>query len=203
MSISETIPVGSPVVGAVRRIRPADLPALPTVAPGQLWLVELPIATSAPCASARHAVDGANVIVYDRALAERLADLLPLGSYAEAAPSDDGVGDRAVLRCVGFARDGWSVVRLLPARLPQRARGRRLRDLVDELASAGVPGALPVVLLAESGDGIRERADTRLDRLGETVATYSGDTQLTILIDAFGAAAGARLQAIAANGPAG
>jgi hypothetical protein len=203
VSISEIIPAEQSVGTAPRgHRRLAALPALPDIAPGQLWLVELPTASGAPSTPASHAVDGANVVIYDRALAEWLAASLPLGTYAEPAPAATGLGDAAASRCVRFARDGWSVARLLPARLPQRERARRVRDVVDELVAAKVSGALPVSVLAEIG-GVAERTDTRLDRLTDTVATYGRDARLTIVIGAFAAGAAARLHAVAANGLAG
>jgi hypothetical protein len=203
VSISEIIPAATSAHPALRR-RPvaALLPTLPAVAPGQLWLVEAPAAKGVLSASARHALDGANVVIYDRAFGARLAQLLPLGTYAELAPASAGAGDAAAPRCVRFARDGWSVVRLMPPRLPQRDRARRIRDFVDEFTAAKAPGALPVRVLAEAAYGIREEADTSLDRLADTVATYSRDTRLAIVIDAFGGGA-TMLQAVAGNGLAG
>jgi hypothetical protein len=177
----------------------AALPTLPDIAPGQLWLVEAPAADGAPSAPVRHAIDGANVVIYDRALARHL--VLPLGTYAEPAPEADRSGAAAAQRCVRFARDGWSVVRLLPSRLPSRERTAEVRDFVAELAAAKVPGGLRVTVVAEGADGIAERTETSLDRLGATVATYGRDTTLAIVIDAFAGRGAA--PAIVANGLAG
>jgi siroheme synthase len=173
---------------------------LPQIAPGQLWLVEAPAVKEEPSAPARHALDGANVVIYDRMLGTRLAHALPLGTYAEPAP-EHGSG-AAASRCVSFARDGWSVVRLMPPRLAQRDRARRIREVVAELAAARVPGLRPVTVLAEAACGIREETATTLDRLADTVATYDHDTRLAIVIDAFGGGA-AGLPPVAANGLAG
>lgn len=199
MSISEIFHAASNVRSAsAPRPQPAatHLPTLPEIGAGQLWLIEAPVAKGAPSAPLRHALDGANVVIYDRALAVRLAPSFPLGTYAE--PAADG----AAGRCVRFARDGWSVVRLMPPRLPQRERVRRVRDFVDELAAAKVPGALPVTVLAEAAYGIREATETRLDQLADTVATFARDTRLAIVVVAFAGGA-ARPQAVAANGLAG
>jgi hypothetical protein len=185
------------------RLAPVVLPIFPDIVPGQLWLVEAPAAKGAPSAPVRHALDGANVVIYDRVLTGRLVYSLPLGTYAEPAAATDGAGDSAASRCVRFARDGWSVARLMPPRQPQRDRVRRIREFSDELIAARLPGSLPVRVMAEAAYGIREETDTRLDRLADTVATYSRDTRLAIVIDAFGGASGVGLQAVAGNGLAG
>jgi hypothetical protein len=193
VSVSEIFP-SAPLARSGPRHRPPPVPkALPEIASGQLWLVEAAAVKAEPSASARHAIDGANVVIYDRALAARLGNSFPLGTYAEPA----AIGDGAAARCIRFARDGWSVVRLMAPRLPHRDRVRRIRDI-----AAKVPAASPVRVLAEAAYGIREEADTTLDRLADAVATFDRDTRLTIVIDAFvGAAAASR--AGAANGLAG
>jgi len=172
------------------------LPRFPAIQPGQIWLIE-PQAASGPCR--HHAVDGANVVIYDRALSDRMAQALPLGTYAEPAPE---LPAAAAARCVSFARDGWSVARLLPARLPQRERGARVRSLVDALAASLVPGGLAVRVFAEAKDGICETPATRLDDLARLVASYPRDARLTIVVDALDAGA-AHPHAVAANGLAG
>ena len=126
---------------------------------------------------------------------------LPLGTYAEPAPDGATAGDAAAARCVRFARDGWSVVRLMPPRLPQRDRARHIRGIVDALIAAKVPGILPVRIMAEATYGIREEAATSLDRLADTVATFDRDTRLAIVVDAFAGGAGGLYAA--ANGLAG
>jgi len=199
VSIAEIIPAAGFAGPTTRRLgaRVAQ-PALPAIAPGQIWLIELP-ADGALAAPLRRALDAANVVIYDRALADAVARLLPLGAYAEPASGQEG----AASRCVRFARDGWSVARLLPARLPQRERTRRVQDVVDELAAAKVAGGLAVAVLAESADGVRERIEARFDDLASLVASHPRDTNLAIVIEAFGGAAAAQLHAVAANGLAG
>ena len=202
MSISEILPAEPITIRPVRRRpTPPALPTLPDIAPGQLWLVEAPAVKGAPSTPARHALDGANVVIYDRALAGRLAFSFPLGTYAE--PASESPDDAVAVRCVRFARDGWSVARLMAPRLPQRERVLRIRAFADALAAARVPGSQPVRVLAEAAYGFREETDTRLDRLADTVATYDRDTRLAIVIDAFDGGASAGLQAVAGNGLAG
>jgi hypothetical protein len=200
VSISEIIP-SNYIATPPRRPRLGAAPAaLPAITPGQLWLIELPVDGAAP-ASVRHALDGVNVVIYDRALAGAVAEALPFGSYAEPASTQS---DAIAARCVRFARDGWSVARLMPACVSQRERTRRVQDVVDELAAARVAGRLPVSILAETADGIEERYEARFDDLAAIVDSHPGDTLLAIVIDAFGdAVAPARLHAVAGNGLAG
>jgi hypothetical protein len=181
-----------------RRDVPAALPPLPDVVPGQLWLIELDAACPMPVA-AHQVLDRANVVIYDRILGDMVAQGLPLGGYAEPALG----AEPAAARSVRFARDGWSVARLLPAGLSPRERTRRVQDIVDELAVSGAAGRLPVTILAEAADGIEERLDVRFDNLAAVVASYPRDTRLTIVIDAAAGGPAVRLHAVAANGLAG
>jgi hypothetical protein len=202
VSVLEVVTDSRAATPALRQPCTALSPALPIVAPGQVWLVELPVGDIASSGPVRRVLDAVNVVVYDRALAEPLADVLPFGAYAEPAAAVDSDA-AAAARCVRFARDGWSVARLVPAGLGQRDRTRRVRALIAELTAAKAPGGLAASVLAEIDDGICERVDTRLDRLADAVATYPRDTRLLIAVDAFAGGAAARLQAVAANGLAG
>jgi hypothetical protein len=202
VSITDIVPA-TRAAGAARsrpRISPvsAVVPRLPAIAAGQLWLVELASGEALP-APVHHALDGANVVIYDRALTAAVADGLPLGSYAEPASGSEA----AAARSVRFARDGWSVARLLPAGLSPRERTRRVQDVVDELAAAKVAGRLSVTILADAADGIEERIEARFDDLTAIVASFPRNTRLAIVIDAFGEAVATRLHAVAANGLAG
>jgi hypothetical protein len=200
VSITEIIPAESLTgTSPCRQSNDAARQTLPIIKPGQVWLVELPV-EGAPFAPACHVLDSANVVIYDRGLENTVAAALPLGGYAEPAATGN---EAAAGRCVRFARDGWSVARLLPVRLPQRERTRRTQDFVDELAAAGIGGRLPVSILAEGADGIEERLEGRFDDLTTVVASFPRDTRLAIVIDAFPTGIAARLHAVAANGLAG
>lgn len=199
MSVTTLAPAVTIAEPALRRPAPEPLPALPLVGPGQLWLVELsPDETLSD--AARRALDGANVVIYDRALADAVALALPLGTYAEPAPARS---DAAAARAVHFARDGWIVARLLQARLASRDRTRRIQDIVDELAAAKIAGRLPVTIVAAGPEGVDEQIEARFDDLASIVASHPRDTRLAIVIDAFAGAGAARLHAVAANGLAG
>lgn len=196
----------SVIASAARAAERAPLPHVsaivsefPVIAAGQLWIAELPLEGALP-APVHHALGGANVVIYDRALAGPVAQALSLGGYAE--PADATGSQAAAARGVRFARDGWSVARLWPAGLSPRERTRRVQDIVDELAAVKVLGRLPVLVIAQCG-GIEERVETRFDDLAAVVVSYPRDTRLTVVIDAFGGAGAARLHGIAANGLAG
>ena len=87
MSITELVTT-KPRRQAAKRRPAVTLSKFPAIEPGQLWLIEA-AAGDALSACARHAVDGANVVIYDGALAGTLANALPLGTYAEAGERTD------------------------------------------------------------------------------------------------------------------
>jgi hypothetical protein len=182
---------------------PAALPQFPAIEPGELWLIEVSV-DGALSASARHAVDDSNVVIYDRVLAGTLSGALPLGTYAEAGESTDQANDPAAARAVRFACDGWSVARLVPAGPTQRQRIVRVRRLIEELAAAKPAAEIAVTVYGELKDGVCEPTETWLSRLDQVVVTYPRDARLTIVVSGVsGHLAAGRVQAIAGNGLAG
>src|SRR5579864_2367798 len=157
MSIAEFISTAPQRQAVAPRPTPT-LVKFPAVEPGQLWLIEAPV-DAQPSTAVRHALDSVNVVMYDRALAGALSGALPLGTYAEAAA--DGLADPSAARCVGFTVDGWSVVRLMAAGLPQRQRTGSVRALAAALIAAKAPGDLAVQIFAGT-DGICEHEETTL-----------------------------------------
>src|SRR5204862_2340007 len=103
---------------------PDDLSSrrLPTINPGQIWVVEQD-AASALSALDREALINANAVIYDRALAPLVAQILPMGAYAEplsdAAPA---AGPAPSPRAPDAAGGGWRGARPAGAR-PGRAAG--------------------------------------------------------------------------------
>lgn len=183
---------------------PAAQPSgFPAVEPGELWLIELSTANGEPSPALCRAIARANVVIYDRSGAEIVARSLPLGNYAEPAASADETSDPAAARAVGFTRDGWSVLRLFPARPTQRERIARVRRLVNELAATKAPSDIAVTVFGELNDGVCEPTETQLDRLDLVLVTYPRDAQLTIVVKALGSVSAARLHAVAGNGLAG
>lgn len=206
MSIAEVVVSTPRRPRAIRR--PVPSPAnfaqakFPQIEAGQLWLIEAP-AEVAPNSGARHAVDGANVVIYDRALADTLSDALPLGTYAEPGASTDQANDPAAARAVRFACDGWSVARLVPARPTQRQRIVRVRRLVEELAAVKPAADIAVTVYGELADGVCEPTETRLSRLDQVVVTYPRDARLTVVVSGINGQLAARTQSVAGNGLAG
>lgn len=99
-----------------------QIAAVPAVRPGEIWFIEQ--AADAGLAPLDHnAIASANVVLYDRALEALVADILPLGTYAEPLPAN-GQGAAPVIssRALRFAEDGWSVVQLVEARPGRRER---------------------------------------------------------------------------------
>jgi hypothetical protein len=96
---------------------------LPDLAGGQVWVIEIS-PTEELSTLQRKIVTESNVIIYDRSLEAIVAQTLPLGGYAEPASST-----QTAQRCVRFARDGWSVVRLVDRQTPAHRRTAHLQDL--------------------------------------------------------------------------
>jgi hypothetical protein len=86
------------------------------VLPGQVWLIEHDPET-ALSAIDRDALAEANVVLYDRALAPLLSEILPLGGYAEPLPL---AGAILSPRARDLAAEGWSVVQLVAATTARR-----------------------------------------------------------------------------------
>jgi hypothetical protein len=175
--------------------------ALPAVEPGQLWLVEICPDRGLSTAE-RHLVGSANVILYDRTLAAEVAAILPLGGYAEPAPAAAELPDATIVeRCVRFALDGWSVVRLIDASQSRPSREARLRAIAGRLGASGAGGQLPIQIFADAGSRAVVADRTRLATL-DPDAVGARDERLIVVFDA--AALGrAPAYPIAANGLAG
>src|SRR5437868_9688869 len=127
-----------------------SVPQLPGVLPGQMWLVEHE--AGMPLSPLDRAVlAGANVVLYDRALASLVAQLLPLGAYAEPLPGvEPATGPAIMPRALDFAAEGWSVVQLVAAGPAWRAR---VAALPPALVRASRDGALPVREVAKDPGG--------------------------------------------------
>jgi len=143
--------------------RPTARPAAPpSIAPGQLWLVETGATGASLRRFERDAFNAANVVIYDRELTRFVAAALPLGSYAEpsrvAEQALDGPEFDRVLR---LALDGWSVMRLLGGEPDAAQRTDRLRRIAAQLRGAGLAADLPVWLVTER-TGVAAVSETAL-----------------------------------------
>jgi len=122
---------------------------LPELAAGQIWVIEI-LPTDELSTLCRAVMTTGNVIIYDRSLEAIVADTLPLGGYAELEAEA-----KTVHRCVQFARDGWSVVRLLDRQASAIRRIAHLRELAQCWHRAATTGKCAVFLSAENGEGVR------------------------------------------------
>jgi hypothetical protein len=183
-----------------------EAPALPIVQPGQLWFVELPSAGPALSPLEYRALTTANVVIYDRVLAQTVARFLPLGGYAEPAAPSDGVHDAAAERCLHFARDGWSVARLIvPGVLSERERVEKIRRLSARVLNSEGPVDRQVLVFANAGAGRYAKGAAELDELAEIVETGGVEQSptLTIVFDAIDTAPTPHFLVASANGLAG
>src|SRR3954452_7102822 len=115
-------------------------PHLPSVDPGQIWLIEHDPATALGALD-RAVLTHANVVLYDRALAPLVAQVLPICAYAEPlAAAMVAAGPAVTPRALDFAAEGWSVVQLVAAGPAWRGR---LGARAPGPLRAGPAGALP------------------------------------------------------------
>jgi hypothetical protein len=157
--------------------------ALPAVEHGQLWLVEICPDRGLSTAE-RHLLGSANVILFDRTLSAEVAAILPLGGYAEPAPPPAALPDATVIeRCVRFALDGWSVVRLIDASQTRPSRAARLRAVADRMGASGAGGQLPVRIFADAGSRAFVVDQTRLANL-DADAVGARNERLIVVFDA-------------------
>src|SRR5215831_9004079 len=85
------------------------------VQPGEFWLIEQP-AGEELCSLDRAALSSADIVIYDRRLGALIAQVLPIGRYAEPLFHADEAQPAVSPRALRFAAEGWRVVQLLEAR---------------------------------------------------------------------------------------
>ncbi len=169
----------------------------PAIAPGQIWLIEQkPAAPLSPLD--RAALTGANVVLYDRALADLVAHALPLWGYAEPLPANSG-GAAISPRALHFAAEGWSVVQLVEARPERRPR---VTTAAAALMSTTAGCDLPVQIIAKTGADIYRKRDARSPALAE-LADEFGDEPLTLVFGPLAARPSPSAGTFTANGLAG
>ncbi len=176
-----------------------EAPALPDVAAGQLWLVEL-LPGAEPSPRERRALTTANVLIYDRALADTVAAMLPLGAYAEPAMSTS----RALDRSLRFVLDGWSVVRVIDATsTPLRQRLDQIRALSAQLLAAGSAAQLPILLFAGTDSRRVRQTEAQLGTLDAIIAKCDPEDHLTLVFGAIRGRSARTLAFASSNGLAG
>ena len=175
-------------------------PALPTLEPSQLWVIEQAPA-SALSELDREALTSANVVIYDRALTRVVAGLLPLGGYAEPLSFSCQAAGRALSpRAVRFAADGWSVVQLVEASPCWR---ERLQHAPRELSEAGDGGNAAVRLIAKQGAERYREMGADLDRLPGLGDEVDRGDAMTVIFGPIAARGTAQLYPFTGNGLAG
>jgi len=208
LGCSRLQPPTVPWVAGVGDASPAattlGLPELPLMQPGQLWFVELPTSGPELAPFEYRALSTANVLVYDRVLAPTVARHLPIGGYAEPAALDDGRFSLASERCLRFARDGWSVARLLQPGLSANERLDRLRQLARCLPAHKLPADLLVRMFVARGRDRYEKNEIRLlDLDSRTANALVPCSTFTIVLNVTEARDAPRFSVAAANGLAG
>lgn len=168
-----------------------------TIEAGQIWLIEQE-ATTGLCPLDRSAVTGANVVLYDRALASLVAAVLPIGTYAEPLPLNarEAISPRAL----AFAADGWSVVQLTE---PCAGRRARLQGTARPLIPLAGASDLPVQVIAKAADARGRSRDGCLPRLAELIDELGDDGPLTLVFGPLAIRTPADSHAFTANGLAG
>jgi hypothetical protein len=142
LSVMRQRPSGSTTV----RDEPVPLPELEA---GQIWVLEIWPSNELPMLH-RAIITTGHVIIYDRSLEAIVADSLPLGGYAEPAAEA-----KTAQRCVQFARDGWSVVRLLDRQTSAIRRIAHLRELARCWQRAAATHKPSVFLATGNREGAR------------------------------------------------
>jgi len=166
---------------------------LPTLRPSQLWVIEQAPATALSELD-RDALTSANVVIYDRALASVVADVLPLGGYAEPLSFACQAASRALSpRALQFAAEGWSVVQLVEASPCWR---ERLHQAPKELSRVSGGRHATVRLIAKQGA-------ERYRELGADLDDADRDHPMTVIFGPIATRGTAQLYPFTGNGLAG
>jgi hypothetical protein len=152
---------------------------LPKLEAGQIWVIEMS-PTDEPSTLHRASMTTGNVIIYDRSLEAIVAKTLSLGGYAE--PEAEA---KTVQRCVQFAHDGWSVVRLVDRQTSAIRRIAHLRELARHWQRAAATHKPAVFLAAGNGEGARRI--TPAGDIDRELAATIDQGNLTVVFTATGA----------------
>jgi hypothetical protein len=168
---------------------------LPDLEAGQVWVIEIsPMDELSPLH--RDIISDGNVIIYDRSLEAIVAKALPLGGYAEPESSA-----KTIQRCIQFARDGWSVVRLVDPQAPAAHRNKQLQELSLRWQMATAKNEPSVfVSVAKVENGRRVTTPVEID---QELAAAIGEGNLTVVFSAIGTAVVPTFASTPENGLAG
>ena len=152
---------------------------LPELEAGQIWVIEIS-PTDELSMLHRVIMTTGNVIIYDRSLEAFVAQALSLGGYAE--PEAEA---KTIQRCVQFARDGWSVVRLLDRQTSAIRRIAHLQELAQCWQRAATTGKSAIFLSTGNGEGARRI--TPAGDIDRELAATIDQGNLTVVFTATGA----------------
>jgi siroheme synthase len=169
-----------------------------TVQPGEYWLIEQPPGKSL-CSLDRRALSSADIVIYDRPLAALVAQVLPIGRYAEPLFHSSEPQPAVSPRALRFAAEGWRVAQLFVARYGDT---QRLRDAFEALIQLR-PDDLPLVAIAKSAVDGQQLCHGSLRHLPELIDKLAANDPLTLILGPFGAGCAAPPHAFAGNGLAG
>ena len=147
----------------------------------------------------RGALSSADIVIYDRPLAALVAQVLPIGRYAEPL-FDNGEAQPAVLpRALRFASEGWRVAQLLEAR---QGDNHRLHDAVEALIRLQADDLPLLAIVKRAVDG-QQLWDGRLHNLAELIDKFAADDPLTLILGPLFAGCATPPHTFAGNGLAG
>jgi siroheme synthase len=169
-----------------------------TVQPGEYWLIEQAL-RKGPSSLDLGALSSADIVIYDRPLAALVAQVLPIGRYAEPL-FDNGEPQPAVSRrALRFATEGWRVAQLIEAR---QGSNQRLHNTVEALTQLRVDD-LPLLAIAKRTVDGQQLRDGRLHDLPELIDEFAPDDPLTLILGPLVAGCAAPPHTFAGNGLAG
>ena len=176
------------------------VPQLANILPGQIWVIEHDPAEPL-CRLDSAAIGQANVVLYDRALAPLIAQVLQVGAYAEPlsgmAPA---AGPAIVPRALDFASEGWSVVQLVSATPAWRAR---LAIAPSGLSWQQRNDALAARVLVKTALERHREVEVSLGDLADLIRETGADARLSIVFGPLVAHPPMQAHAFTANGLAG
>ena len=169
-----------------------------TVWPGEYWMIEHPPGKELSSLD-RSALSSADIVIYDPPLATLVAQVLPIGRYAEPLFHNGEEQPAVSPRAMRFAAEGWRVALLLEARQGDK---QRLHDAVEALIRLQA-GDLPLLAIAKRAVDEQRLQDGRLRNLPELIDKFAADDALTLILGPIVAGCATPSHAFAGNGLAG
>jgi siroheme synthase len=169
-----------------------------TLQPGEYWLIEQALGKGLSSLDLG-ALSSADIVIYDRPLAALVAQVLPIGRYAEPLFDNGGAQPAVSPRGLRFATEGWRVAQLIEAR---RGNNQRLRDAVEALIQLKADD-LPLLAIAKRTVDRQQLRDGRLHDLPELIDEFAPDDPLTLILGPLVDGCAAPPHAFAGNGLAG